>query len=1082
MSSVETATRHPNAETIAALAEGRLDASKLDATLEHVESCKLCMEGLALASATHAREGSAPASAHPYAWWMAAAAVIVAIAIGAPLLWERASRQKTPSIEDLAALVPRSARLVEPRLSGGFGWAPYRGAMRADSPKDPQLLRIGGAAADAIEHADRDATAAAQHVAGVAVLLADDPANAVERLTIAAGRAPDDARIANDLAAARYAVALESGRASLYPEALASADRALRLDPKLAEALFNRALILERLGLAQEAARAWERYLVVDPSSPWADEARRRATALPMTTSGAMFNNELPRLERSAQNGDLATVARIVHQYAQQSRTFAEAEYLGRWGEATLRGDATEATRLLGISRAIGNALPHESLLRDAVAAIDHGNVAQRAALAQAHQSYRRGRLAYSKQELADAERDLTASVPAFEAGASPMSWVARYFAACVAYDRTEVPRARRALEEVERETAADPDYIALHAQARWELALCAAYDNDWSEATTLLTSAEALFARSGERANLAFVRALLASALMSIGKPDESWATRIRAFEGLCTEGRGDRLLVALGAAARMEQRVGRLDTARAMLSVEIGEARNAANEFILPDALLRDAILAEEQEDHVSAVGLVKEASLAANRISDESLRRLALANVSAADGAVALRDDARHAIESLTRAINFYRDAKLPALLPAPYLYRARAEHRLRMDDAAMLDLESGIAATELRPVELSGPVVAAPVFDVADALFEDAVRLSIEHGDRAKAFEYAERRYAQSSSGARTHPPTLADLQRKLHGSGTLVLHFTSLADEVVAFAIAENDVMVARTAFTRDRIAQATPTELFDLLIRPSMPMLDRASDLIIVADAPLARVPFAALYDRERKAHLIERISVAMAPSAAVLDIAEANVPRSIVAMALLTGEGDATRALPGAAGEIDDIMPLYPQARVVAPADTTYAALRSALQQEGVVHIAGHTTREGDDTMLRLARGERASWARIAAEPVSRHTVVVLAACETLRGSTAPHVRSLSLGAAFLAAGAENAIGTLTPIADAEAEPLFLSIHRQLAAGAWPAEAVRRAQLEALASGRLPSWKSISILTRCIRTRSQGGRPWARS
>jgi CHAT domain-containing protein len=1084
MSAAEPAIRHPDAETIAALAEGRIEASKLEETLVHVETCKSCTIGLELASETLSREGTSGTSSSHYGWWSALAAAVLAILIGAPILWQRLSRPKTPTIANLVALAPRDARLVEPRLSGGFAWAPYRGAMRADSAKSSGSLRLGGAAADAIDHADRDATAESQHVAGVAVLLADDPLAGADRLRLACARAPGDARIASDLAAARYAAALALGRSSLYPEALAAADQALRIDAQLPEALFNRAMILERMGLAGEARHAWERYLAADLSSAWAEEARRRLAALPKTTSDTLFRNELPRLDRAAQSGDAVTVARIVHQYPLQSRTFGEAEYLGHWGEAILRGDGNEAARLLGVARALGSSLASESLLRDAVSAIDHAEPAQRISLARAHQMYRRGRMAYARQQLNDAERDLSASASLFEAGASPMSYMARFFVACVLYDRTEVPRARRALEELDNEAGAHAGYVALRAQTRWERALCAMYDNDWNEAAALLNDAEEGFARSGERANLAFVRSLLASALMSIGRPDDAWSRRIRAFEDLTAEGHGDRLLVGLSAAARMEQRAGKLDTAFALLTVEIEEARQAANGFILPDALVRGALLAEEHHDHGAAVRLLREASHAAGRIAEESLRNLSMANVRAAEGAVGLGDDAHHAIDSLTQAIDFYRQAKLPALLPAPYLYRARAELRAGMGDEAMRDLEMGIAGIEQRPVELAGPVVAAPVFESADTLFEDAVRLSLARGDRVRAFEYAERRRAQSSFRvAVSHPQTLQDLQRRLRGSATLVLHLTSLPDEVIAFAVSENEVAVARTPFARDRIERASPDELFDVLIRPSVTMIDRATDLIVVADPQFERVPFAALHDRTRKMFLIERVSVAIAPAAAILDVAKANVPGTIVAVALPTGEGEATRALPAAQDEIGEIAPLYRQARVLQPREATYAVLRDALQHGTVLHIAGHTMRDRDDTALRLAGGERATWAKIAADPIDPHAVVVLAACETLRGSTSPHVRSLSLGAAFVAAGAESAIGTLTPIADAEAGPLFLSIERYLAAGVRPAQAVRRAQLEAIASGRLPSWQAIAIFTRCIRAANPKEEPhWAKS
>src|SRR5206468_2141371 len=125
------------------------------------------------------------------------------------------------------------------------------------------------------------------------------------------------------------------------------------------------------------------------------------------------------------------------------------------------------------------------------------------------------------------------------------------------------------------------------------------------------------------------------------------------------------------------------------------------------------------------------------------------------------------------------------------------------------------------------------------------------------------------------------------------------------------------------------------------------------------------------------------------------------------------------------------------------------FRAIRNAAAQTDVVHIGGHTARlrGGDDTALLLAGGERVSWTSIAATPFARRTLFVLAGCETLRAPAEPYVRSMSIGAAFIAAGAGNVIGTLAPVADEDARELFLSIHRELAAGASPAEAVRRVQ-----------------------------------
>jgi tetratricopeptide (TPR) repeat protein len=261
----------PTDETLALFASGEIDASTRNDVLAHIETCSDCMAAVLSANAHLEEERSARHERRDSRWWMAAVAAAVLIAVIAfPLL-----RRRDDAMSRLVALAPASARMVEPRLSGGFAWAPYRGPMRStESDADAERLKLGGAAGDAIARAQRDGSEPAQHAAGIALVLVDQPAAAVDRLGIVAARSPNDVHAWSDLAAARYAAAVELQRPSLLPEALAAADRALRLDPKSAEALFNRALILEHMGQTGEARKGWLRYLEVDSNSSWATEAR----------------------------------------------------------------------------------------------------------------------------------------------------------------------------------------------------------------------------------------------------------------------------------------------------------------------------------------------------------------------------------------------------------------------------------------------------------------------------------------------------------------------------------------------------------------------------------------------------------------------------------------------------------------------------------------------------------------------------------------------------------------------------------------------------------------------------------------
>ena len=309
----------------------------------------------------------------------------------------------------LMALAPHDARSVEPRLSGGFTYAPFYGAVRSnDGGADPARMKLLGAAGDLISRADAKPSPASQHAAGVGLLLVDKPDAAIARLRTAADGAPGDAHAWSDLAAAEYMTALRLGRASLYPVALEHADHALRVDPRNPEALFNRALILERLGLTAAARDSWNAYLLADPSSPWARDAREHLKRLTGTTGESEFKRDQPRLELAAVTGDQKTVDAIVDRHRLQCRTSSEAEYLGRWAEAEQRRDRDGAARPLAVARAVGDALVRisgESLLHDAVAVIDHGSPELRATIADAHTTYWRGRLTYRKGQPAAAIR-----------------------------------------------------------------------------------------------------------------------------------------------------------------------------------------------------------------------------------------------------------------------------------------------------------------------------------------------------------------------------------------------------------------------------------------------------------------------------------------------------------------------------------------------------------------------------------------------------------------------------------------------------------------------------------------------------
>lgn len=1084
-----------DAETLALFAEGKLSRAEMKPVLDHVTTCASCMRIVKIAGARSSDDESDLRDEKPRRNWtpglaVAAAVIVTLLAIPAIRLF------RTTPVDQLVALSPRSARIVEPRVAGGFPWAPWRGSARAGDPAaDAARLRLGGLAGELMQRGDEEKTPVTQHAAGVALLLAERPLDATPRLRDAAEHAPDDARSWSDLAAALYAAASQTARASLYPEALAAADCALRIDKDLPEALFNRALILERMGLRQEARAAWERYLRVDPSSSWASEAREHLQRLSSTTGELQFQRDLPLLERAAIEGDRARVAELVAKHPQMSRLYAEGEFLGKWAEAEQHGDSIAAAQRLTVARAVGDALTRvtrESMVAGAVQSVDGATSEQKRALAEAHVTYRRARIAYSRQRPADAEPDLRRAANLFASAGSPMSYLARYFAACTRYDQNDLVESRAQLTTLLSEADAHPELIALGAQVRWQLSLCFMTDDDWSSALPLLHAAEAAFDRLGERNHLGVIRGLLADTLACVGRPDESWSARMQSFALQSAEGRPDQFLaVSFGSAARTALRAGRFDAARSLLELEVEADRRMKNEVFLTNALARSAVLSAALGDDGAASRLASEATASARRIEDAALRTRALENAAFASGAAMLRSNPRGAREQLSFAIDGYRRSERAFFLPESYLLRARAARTLGDLAAAADDLERGISELERHRIHYSGTVIGTGVFDAGRSLFHEAIRVSLQRADPARALAYSERSRPQV---ARAAPMTVAELQARLRNSGTSVLEIVALPDETIAFCVTGGALRVSRAPIEREALAGLAAraangnrdalSRLYAILIQPAEETILSSDRLIVVADPALDAVPLGALYDARSQRHLIERTPVALALSALSLQDGEpAKTAQSLTMVSLPEGERGGSTGLPHVRDELDDMRGLYAQSFERA----TFADVVAV--RTDVLHIAGHTqVRTGsEEPMLGFAAPhgdarEWMSWRRIAGKPFLSGTTVVLAACETLRRPDS-QAFALSLGGGFLAAGAGDVIGTLAAIGDQDAHRVFYAIHRNLAAGADPAEAVRRAQIDALS--RYPTdllaWFSVGVLTNHIRNLETGGglRPW---
>ncbi len=279
-------TNCPSDETLAAFIDGRMSASAREDVVEHLSECGLCRDVVHSAvdfQAEPADQGDGeervPEVARPAfggrriaraAALLAAAAALVVV-FGGPL------RERIFGGDGMSALVEASravsVRPGEGRLSADFDYKQPKPRFRGGESEETELWRVMAEAAE-LEQARRPDL----HALAVAHLYLGREDEAIEGLRRAmqeAGNAEKRNAIANDLAAA-----LIARRATGDAEAaLALAEGAWRT-AKTPAVAWNRAAALQALDRDADAIRAWNEYLQLDPSSPWAAEAKRNRDSL----------------------------------------------------------------------------------------------------------------------------------------------------------------------------------------------------------------------------------------------------------------------------------------------------------------------------------------------------------------------------------------------------------------------------------------------------------------------------------------------------------------------------------------------------------------------------------------------------------------------------------------------------------------------------------------------------------------------------------------------------------------------------------------------------------------------------------
>jgi CHAT domain-containing protein len=899
---------------------------------------------------------------------------------------------------------------------------------------------------------------------------------AISSLRTAAELAGRPAPVLSDLAAAHLARGELAGTPRDVMAALEAAEQALEMEPRNADALFNRALAMQRWGLVEEAADAWRGWLAVAPRSASAPFARRSLQAL----AGISGPPAAP-----AADADLAAYGAYAAADPQGARVLGWCRLLGEWGEAVLAGDPARAEARLARAEALGVALERrrggDASLADEVRAIRaaRGEAVRR--LATGHHAYAEGCRHDDQTEFAAAAAQYGAAADAARRDSPALfAWARLMYGGAVFHGG----RPRQG-EAVLRGILSATDLVrtpALAGQAHQLLAMIMLRGDRYEGMLEEARRSEPSFAAAGERENVGVALDAQSNALFAMGDPDEGYRLSWRALQILRVYRDSRRLHNLLGFQAHMLM-VDGLQQAGLRISAEgVRVAGHTGVPSFEAEAWLADAQMRAARGDRVQAVRELAAARRLASRIGDAWGQGWMAARRQMGEAATLLETEPGRAVAALDSAAAFFLSNHAPLLALSPVVDAARA--RLAQGDTAgaAKGLRAALSILELRRDSIRMEPRRAATFEAAREVVDRVAMLRLAGGDTAGALAVLDRGRATlattgpdaRSGGAMSAPP------------GEVAVEYALVADTLLTWTVRGTRVELYRTvldttwlARTAEHLllrlesgadeAELRPTlaELYDRLVRPVEARLGVAeTPLVVVADGDVASIPFAALYDARRHRYLVQDRPIRFAVSLrAALRRTPARMGGAgavfVADPAFVASREPGFPRLPAAAREAVEIAATYPGAQVLRDREATRVAVLDALRGAPMFHYAGHAVFDDErpeQSYLLLARGGPLDVGRLHAGEIAQLdlrgvALVVLSACRTVRTGGGRAEGFSGLSGAFLAAGAGGTVGSLWEVDDRLTQPLMMEFHRAWrATGNGPA-ALRAAQLRMLAS-----------------------------
>jgi CHAT domain-containing protein len=1003
-----------------------------------------------------------------------------------------------------------STRPVEGRLTGGFAFSPYTPPSERRSPLT-SLKELNRVARRIESEARQKRSSEALRNLALLNLFLDRPEDAVAKLEQAVTPAPGEALLLSDLSASYIARAEHGGSPFDFVRALSAADRAIKADPHLLEARFNRALALEKLFLKGEARQAWNELTVQEQDPGWKSEEEARLLEMSRPAATTSWNDARERLDAVAASTDRKSVDAIVASFPQPARLYAEETLLAQWAKAAELGQNPLAEGKLGSARAIGSALLRrrgDAMVHDAVAAIDAARAEPSPERLQhliaGHLHYGNGLQLYQQHDFESALPELSRAERELRRGRSPFVHWAIIYLASSDYFKARFVRTRDTLEHLGH-SLPKGRYSSLEGRISWLLGSIEILSGRPGDALPRFYDGREHFTRSGELDDLSGMLQHLAIILGSMGRTEEAWTYT---YEGLQLADRLQsprRLYAILDQTGLVCLERNYPDIALYFQSelLRLGE-RLRDPELIAPSRLRRGQSfrrlnrIAEAQSE-------LAEARHSTAEIQAKDLRRRMESEILTAEAEISLSSQPETAAKNLTNALRYYEASGYRLYFPLIYFIRARAFLAAGDEKLAEKDLRAGLSEIEAVRDSFVEARLRIALQDQFAALFDETLIFLAREGRIAEAFQVSERGHARQlleelavESLGHEPPPapqegllSVLEIRRELP-PGTVLIKFAALEDRLLVWSLSREredfrEVPIRRADLDsiitkiradlragKDRQSLPELRQAYTWLVEATGSSLADAREIVFIPNRSLHLLPFAALVDPHSERYLVEDRAVVVAPSANVYVRClrrarqQGNQPPQ---SALVVGSANpdpgrfgTLRQLRLAEQEAKTVAAAYPQGHLLTGGLATRERFLSEVSRAPeVIHFAGHSVPNPnlpELSMLVFAPdpAKNDSGAVYSHEVyglrLARTRITVLSACDTANGGLSISEGPMGLVRPFLAAGVPAVIASLMPVEDRQGRDMMTLFHRNLRSGRSAAEALRQAQLSRLAAG----------------------------